>query len=239
MTESQKFFIILYSLKKRLVKYNKIGNIFSKSYILANRTYLTSQNGYVEEVNLNEEINSIKSICDLFRVSSILAGITGKSFEFDYMIPFGNFNVPAISGPNDLDFILDFWYDEPNIFEKENEYRELLLHVTRNFEELKSFKYKVRSKEVVIKSNPIWRYRELGVISSQLILYIEKNLDLPNFNLDTSVIIERLKKQNRTALPLELSLAILKLNAENENFTWPLKIIDKETIKHLERHDSI
>jgi len=238
MTESQKFFIILYSLKKGLVKYNKVDNLFSKSYFLANKTYFNNQHNFIEIIKLDEEFNAIKSICDLFRVSSILAGITGKSFEFDYMIPFGNFNVPAISGPNDLDFILDFWYDEPKIFEKENEYRELLLHVTRNFEELKSFKYKVRSKEVVIKSNQIRRYSELGAISSQLILYIEKNLDKPNFNLDVNIIINRLEKQNRTSLPIELSLAILKLNSRNENFTWPEIIVDKETIKLLVKHTS-
>jgi hypothetical protein len=215
-----------------------MGNIFSKSYILANQTNLSNEYDFIEEIDLKEEINSIRSICELFRVSSVLAGITGRSFEFDYMIPFGDFDVPRFNGPNDLDFILDFWYDEPKIFEKENEYREILLHVTRNFEGLKSFKYKVRSKEVVIKSSSIRRYRELGVISSQLILYIEKSLGIPNFNVDTSVIIERLKKQNRTSLPLELSLAILKLNSEKENFTWPLKIVDKETIKLLQYHYS-
>jgi hypothetical protein len=238
MTESQKFFIILYSLKRGLVKYNLNENILSKSYILENRTYFNNNYDFIEEVNLETEINSLKSICDIFRVSSILAGITGSNFELDFMTPFGNFNVPATSGHNDLDLILDFWYDEPDIFQKENEYRDLLLHITRNFDYLKSFKYRVRSKQVVIKSNPIWKYRELGEVSSKLIFHIEETLGKPNFNLGVNIIIDRLEKQNRTSLPLELSLSILKLNSNNEIFAWPEKIVDKEIIKQLAYHYS-
>jgi len=238
MTESQNFFIILYSLKRGLVKYNLHENIFSKSYILENRTYFNNKYDFIEEVNLETEINSMKSICDIFRVSSILAGITGSNFELDFMTPFGNFNIPAISGHNDLDFILDFWYDEPDIFQKENEYRELLLHITRNFDELKSYKYRVRSKQVAIKSNPIWKYRELGEVSSQLICHIEETLGKPNFNLGVNIVIERLKKQNRSSLPLELSLSILKLNSNNGIFTWPEKIVDKDILKQLTYHYS-
>jgi hypothetical protein len=238
MTESQKFFIILYSLRRGLVKYNLNENVFSKNYILANRTYLNNKYDFIEEINLHAELNSTKSICDIFRVLSILAGNTGSNFELDFMTPFGNFNVPATSGHNDLDFILDFWYDEPDIFQKENEYRDLLLHITQNFDYLKSFKYRVRSKQVIIKSNPIWKYRELGEVSSQLIFHIEETLGKPNFNLGVNIIIDRLEKQNRTSLPLELSLSILKLNSNNEIFTWPEKIVDKEIIKQLAYHYS-
>lgn len=224
---------------KNEVVYEPNGNLFSKSYVLKNRTNLLNESGSIEKVNIQEEAKSLTGISDLFRFKSILGGLTGKSIEFDYMVPFGDFNVPRSGGPNDLDFIIDFWYDEPEIFNEENDYRELLLNVTNNFEYLKNFRYRSRSTNPGRKKSiVIWCYRGLGVISSQLILHIEKELGKPNFSISIEHLVNRLKKQNREALPIELAQAMLQLTSGQDIFTWPEKITDRVALKFLDSHYS-
>jgi hypothetical protein len=232
MTNAQKFFVILFSLWKNKVQYQKAESILSKSFILSNRINLNNESDYIEKVDIDQEINSITSISDLFRISSILGGITGGSIEFDYMTPFGNFGIPKFAGPNDIDFILDFWYTEPDIFNRDNEYREMILQITNDLENLQFYKYKSRSKNPSFRLNiAIWSYQNLCPISSQIILHIENKLGKPNFETKIQVIIERLNFQNKTKLPLDLALAIYKYTENQASFVWPEKIVDRELFR--------
>jgi hypothetical protein len=232
MTDAQKFFVILFSLWKNKVRYQKAESILSKSFILSNRINLNNESDYIEKVDIEQEINSITGISDLFRISSVLGGITGGNIEFDYMTPFGDFDIPKSAGPNDFDFILDFWYTEPDIFTRDNEYREMLLQITNNLDNLKFYKYNSRSKNPGRRKNIAkWYYQSLGPISSQIILHIENKLGKPNFETEIQEIIERLNFQNKTKLPLDLALAIYKYTENQASFAWPEKIVDRDLVR--------
>ena len=230
MTNSQRFFIIYFSLEKGLIHYQYSKKMFTSFFELTKNPHILNQSEYIEEIKIDEEIMKIKSIVDLLNLSLIFSGKLTHEFELNVFKPFRSIVISnqGTTASNDIDIILDFWYDEPQLFCESGEYKKIILKIIDESSYFEHFNYYHVSRNRQMKLSGVFQYSKLGNLSSSMIRYIELNLGIPDFEIDINKIVERLRLQKRSSHNIELALEILKNSQVDYTSFWPKIIKNKK-----------
>jgi len=226
MTNSQRFFIIYFSLEKGLIHYQYSKKLFTSFFELTKDPHILNQNEYIEKIKIDEELKNIKSIVDLLNLSLIFSGKLKHKFELNVFEPFRSIVISnqGTTASNDIDIILDFWYDTPKLFCESGEYKKIILKIIDETSYFEHFNYYHYSRNSQIKGSGVVNYSKLGGLSSSMIRYIELNLGIPDFEIDINKIVERLRLQKRSSYTIELALEIFKNSQVVYTSFWPKMI---------------